>query len=161
MGVGGVWWWLVMAVTLVQLSDNCKYPNLNMKFDIRKIVEPKTCTGLPTINGVMENITANLGDKVQFHCDVDYSCLVNSIRWYHTTPDNETTTQIKVGDRHVHTIHRVQEDDEGSYSCVAENVLGQTVITAYLDVNHSQMLSSSGAALLVPLLALGLAARRR
>ena len=34
--------------------------------------------------------------QVQFHCDVDYSCLVNSIRWYHTTPDNETTTQIKV-----------------------------------------------------------------
>ena len=39
MSGGGVWWWLVMAVTLVQLSDNCKYPNLNMKFDIRKIVE--------------------------------------------------------------------------------------------------------------------------
>ena len=33
----------------------------------------------------------------------------------------------------------LQEDDEGSYSCVAENVLGQTVITAYLDVNHSQV----------------------
>ena len=34
--------------------------------------------------------------QVQFHCDVDYKCLVNSIRWYHTTPDNYTTTQIKV-----------------------------------------------------------------
>ena len=34
--------------------------------------------------------------QVQFHCDVDYSCLVNSIRWYHTTPDNISTTQIKV-----------------------------------------------------------------
>ena len=28
------------------------------------VVVAKTCTGLPTINGVMENITANLGDKV-------------------------------------------------------------------------------------------------
>ena len=28
------------------------------------VVVAKTCTGLPRINGVMENITANLGDKV-------------------------------------------------------------------------------------------------
>ena len=37
------------------------------------------------------------------------------------------------------SCYMLQEDDEGSYSCVAENVLGQTVITAYLDVNHSQV----------------------
>ena len=32
---------LVLAVVLswISPSDNCKYPNLNMKFDIRKIVE--------------------------------------------------------------------------------------------------------------------------
>ena len=34
--------------------------------------------------------------QVEFNCDVDYTCMVNSIRWYHTTPDNLTTTQLKV-----------------------------------------------------------------
>jgi len=148
---------ILIIITTFEFCDNCKYPNLNMKFDIRKIVEPKTCTGLPRINGVMENITANLGDKVQFHCDVDYKCLVNSIRWYHTTPDNYTTTQIKVGDRHVHTINMVQEDDEGSYSCVAENVLGQTVMVAYLNVNYAhQMMQSCMVMMMVMVMATGL-----
>ena len=32
-----------------------------------------------------------------------------------------------------------QEDDEGSYSCVAENVLGQTTNVAYLSVNNAQV----------------------
>ena len=32
-----------------------------------------------------------------------------------------------------------QEDDEGSYSCVAENVLGQTSNVAYLSVNSAQV----------------------
>ena len=30
-----------LAVTMIELCDPCKYPNLNMKFDIRKIVERK------------------------------------------------------------------------------------------------------------------------
>ena len=30
-------------------------------------------------------------------CQVDYTCMVNSIKWFHTTPDNITTTHIKVG----------------------------------------------------------------
>ena len=33
-----------------------------------------------------------------------------------------------------------QEDDEGSYSCVAENVLGQTSSVAYLSVNSAQVI---------------------
>ena len=67
-----------------------------------------------------------------------------------------TFLSFQVGDRHVHTIFRVdvginfnqsqnkilfhfQEDDEGSYSCVAENVLGQTSNVAYLSVNSAQV----------------------
>lgn len=34
-----------------------------------------------------------------------------------------------------------QEDDEGSYSCVAENVLGQTSSVAYLSVNSAQVIT--------------------
>ena len=32
---------LLLSILLVKFCDNCKYPNLNMKFDIRKIVERK------------------------------------------------------------------------------------------------------------------------
>ena len=35
--------------------------------------------------------------QVEFLCQVDYTCMVNSINWFHTTPDNITTTHIKVG----------------------------------------------------------------
>lgn len=143
---GSTWCGLVVAVVLsccISTSENCKYPNLNMKFDIRKIVEPKTCTGLPRINGIMKNITANIGEKVEFDCDVDYTCMVNSIRWYHTTPDNLTTTQLKVEDRHQFTILAVTEADEGRYTCAAENVLGQTDLVSYLTVSYSQRLRES------------------
>ena len=30
-----------LLVMMVDMGDPCKYPNLNMKFDIRKIVERK------------------------------------------------------------------------------------------------------------------------
>ena len=30
-----------VALSVLKFCDNCKYPNLNMKFDIRKIVERK------------------------------------------------------------------------------------------------------------------------
>lgn len=30
---------VVILLSWISSSDNCKYPNLNMKFDIRKIVE--------------------------------------------------------------------------------------------------------------------------
>ena len=39
------------------------------------------------------------------------------------------------GDRHVHQISSVSSTDEGSYSCVAENVLGQAQQVAYLAVS--------------------------
>ena len=32
---------LFITMLLLEFGDNCKYPNLNMKFDIRKIVERK------------------------------------------------------------------------------------------------------------------------
>ena len=39
------------------------------------------------------------------------------------------------GDRHVHSISSVTSTDEGSYSCIAENVLGQAQQVAYLAVS--------------------------
>ena len=41
-GGDGTWFGLiVIALSCISVSENCKYPNLNMKFDIRKIVERK------------------------------------------------------------------------------------------------------------------------
>ena len=42
----------------------CKQPCIRLETIMIVVVVAKTCTGLPRINGVMENITANLGDKV-------------------------------------------------------------------------------------------------
>merc|ERR1719245_995236 len=92
----------------------------------------------------MKNITANIGEKVEFDCDVDYTCMVNSIRWFHTTPDNTTTTQLKVEDRHQYTILAVTLAHEGRYTCAAENVLGQTDLVSYLTVNNTQRLRQPG-----------------
>ena len=47
------------------------------------------------------------------------------------------------GDRHLLQILSVSPSDEGSYSCVAENVLGQTHQVAFLVVSHSQRLTMS------------------
>ena len=34
--------------------------------------------------------------QVVFHCQVDHSCMVSSIKWFHTTQDNDTKTLVKV-----------------------------------------------------------------
>ena len=34
--------------------------------------------------------------QVVFHCQVDHSCMVSSIKWFHTTQDNYTRTLVKV-----------------------------------------------------------------
>ena len=42
------------------------------------------------------------------------------------------------GDRHVHWITSVSSSDEGSYSCIAQNVIGQAQQVAYLVVNGQE-----------------------
>jgi len=144
--------WL-LAAAIVSTVGGCK--NLKLKFDVRKIMEPKTCTGLPRIDGDMGNFTAQLGEKVLFHCQVDHSCMVSSIKWFHGPPDNSTMTLIKTakdpGDPHVHKIRSVGAEDAGSYHCIAENVLGQAEMVAFLQVNAA---SSTSPALLLMLLLL-------
>ena len=89
--------------------------------------------------------TNKTNPQAEFLCAVDHSCMVSSIKWFHATPDNLTITLIKVddnhdnqdhdhlvpqtaaspGDPHVHLIPSVLPSHSGTYSCVAENVLGQ------------------------------------
>lgn len=132
---------LLLVTSLWSLRGALACKNLKLKFDVRKIMEPKTCTSLPRIEGDMGNFTAQLGERVLFHCQVDHSCMVSSIKWFHATRENSTLTLIKTakdpGDPHIHQIRSVGAEDAGSYHCVAENVLGQAEMVAFLQVSRS------------------------
>jgi hypothetical protein len=51
-------------------------------------------------------------------------------------------TASSSGDPHVHIIKQVKPTDEGLYTCIAGNVLGQATASAYLEVNHAGHLSA-------------------
>jgi hypothetical protein len=99
----------------------------------------RTC-GKPNIQNIMSNVTAKPGQSAMFKCQVDMSCIVAYIEWYHEM-DNGTEKLIKTasssGDPNVHIIKRVNSADEGLYTCIAGNVLGQATASAYLEVNAS------------------------
>jgi len=128
---------------LVHIVHTCK--EIKLKFDLQRMVErtaKKICAGTPRITrGMGTNITLEPGERAEFLCAVDHSCMVSSIKWFHATPDNLTITLIKTaaspGDPHVHLIPSVLPSHSGTYSCVAENVLGQTKAEAYLAVNSA------------------------
>ena len=46
-------------------------------------------------------------------------------------------TASSSGDPHVHIIKQVKPTDEGLYTCIAGNVLGQATASAYLEVNRA------------------------
>merc|ERR1719422_2693619 len=102
-----------------------------------QFIKIKTC-GKPHIQNIMSNVTAKPGQQASFKCQVDMSCIVAYIEWYHEM-DNGTEKLIKTasssGDPHVHIIKQVKPTDEGLYTCIAGNVLGQATASAYLEVN--------------------------
>ena len=55
----------------------------------------KTC-GKPNIQNIMNNVTVKPGESATFKCQVDMSCIVAYIEWYHEM-DNGTEKLIKVG----------------------------------------------------------------
>jgi len=96
-----------------------------------------TC-GRPDIKNVMQNISVKPGDSASFQCTIDMTCVVSYIQWYHelnngtmrllrTARTHGTPYQIKLRD--------VSEDDEGFYTCIAGNIMGETASSAYLQVN--------------------------
>jgi len=104
---------------------------------LTSVAKVKTC-GKPHIQNIMSNVTAKPGQMASFKCQVDMSCIVAYIEWYHEM-DNGTEKLIKTasssGDPHVHIIKQVKATDEGLYTCIAGNVLGQATASAYLEVN--------------------------
>merc|ERR1719442_400977 len=139
---------LSILLQLALVVHPCK--EIKLKFDLQRMVErtaKKICAGTPRITrGMGTNITLEPGERAEFLCAVDHSCMVSSIKWFHDTPDNLTITLIKTaaspGDPHVHLIPSVLPSHSGTYSCVAENVLGQTKAEAYLAVNGALTLVS-------------------
>jgi len=104
---------------------------------IDQLLTIRTC-GKPNIQNIMNNVTARPGQTATFKCQVDMSCIVSYIEWYHEM-DNGTEKLIKTasssGDPHVHIVKQVDSADEGLYTCIAGNVLGQATASAYLEVN--------------------------
>jgi len=124
--------WEVLGVLLVSMATGEASSSL-----IKKILTIKTC-GEPKIENSMMNVTVKPGEMAQFKCQVDMSCLVAYIEWYHDMK-NGSHTLIKTagssGDPHVHTIREVSPLHEGLYTCHAGNVMGKAMASAYLSVN--------------------------
>jgi len=123
---------------------------------LKSVAKVRTC-GKPHIQNIMSNVTAKPGQMASFKCQVDMSCIVAYIEWYHEM-DNGTEKLIKTasssGDPHVHIIKEVKPTDEGLYTCIAGNVLGQATASAYLEVNRGSRQLSSESYLLFLLLLL-------
>ncbi len=62
-------------------------------------------------------------------------------------------TASSSGDPHVHIIRDVKAHDEGLYTCIAGNVLGQATASAYLEINHANRKSECCWLLLLLILA--------
>ena len=70
-------------------------------------------------------------------------------------------TASSSGDPHVHVIRDVKATDEGLYTCIAGNVLGQATASAYLEVNAAGGVNPGGAAALAALAAAVLLLQQR
>ncbi|XP_023325604.1 fibroblast growth factor receptor isoform X2 [Eurytemora carolleeae] len=121
---------------------------------MKKIV--KTC-GRPEINNVMQNLTLKPGDTASFRCTVDMKCLVSYIQWYHEM-NNGTMRLLRTarthGNPYQFRIVDVSDMDEGFYTCIAGNIMGETVSSAYLEVSFAPNLNQSNLLLLLLLLLL-------
>eukprot|EP00090_Calanus_glacialis_P022863 TRINITY_DN35200_c0_g1_i1.p1 TRINITY_DN35200_c0_g1~~TRINITY_DN35200_c0_g1_i1.p1 ORF type:complete len:139 (+),score=4.03 TRINITY_DN35200_c0_g1_i1:19-435(+) len=96
-----------------------------------------TC-GQPTINNVMRNLTLRSGDTARFRCSVDMKCMVSFIHWHHEMTNGSVRllrTGATQGTPYRYTIRKVTPQDAGFYSCIAGNILGETVSSAYLEIS--------------------------
>lgn len=112
-----------------------------------KVIERES--SLPSIrSGSMANQTAMQDDNVKFECDV-ISALEPHIVWFHHTDRlnltqnhtfdyNNNPNVLKLLTRndepYILRLGSVQAEDQGWYSCIAANSLGETVASSYLTI---------------------------
>merc|ERR1711976_348084 len=141
-----------LILLLLQISSPLCSETIGEKI-FKKIV--KTC-GVPTIKNVMRNLTLNPGDRARFHCKVDMKCMVSYIHWYHEMTNGSVRllrTGASAGTPYMYHINKVSEVDSGFYSCVAGNILGESVSSAYLEINKSSALQPETLMLAIIILA--------
>ena len=78
---------------MLEIPQPCFFKVQKLTFFIL-IFAVKTC-GKPHIQNIMSNVTAKPGQQASFKCQVDMSCIVAYIEWYHEM-DNGTEKLIKV-----------------------------------------------------------------
>jgi len=110
----------------------------------KSVIRAGNTCGLPRIQNVMKNLTLREGDTARFQCNVDMKCMVSYIQWYHHEFDfNGTSTLLRtgssMGNPYSYAITAVSVKDEGFYSCVAGNTLGETVSSAFLEISAADL----------------------
>lgn len=108
----------------------------------KSVIRAGNTCGLPRINNVMKNLTLKEGETARFKCNVDMKCMVSYIQWYHQEFDTNVTSTLlrtgaSMGNPYSYIIKDVSYEDEGFYSCVAGNTLGETVSSAFLEISKS------------------------
>merc|ERR1711915_519300 len=152
--VGGAGWFTMslrlvsLCLLLADVGGDWEQVGERVLQKIRKglhhsIMNVKTC-GLPSITNAPKNLTLNMGDTARFRCEVDMSCMVSYIEW-HKHDDNGTLQLLRKGtdpgDPYSISIEKVDPDHTGLYSCIAGNILGETIETAFLQINTGKIAS--------------------
>jgi len=118
----------------------------------KSVIRAGNTCGLPKINNVMKNLTLHERETARFECSVDMKCMVSYIQWYHETFNGSTRllrTGATMGNPYIYVIKDVAWQDEGFYSCVAGNTLGETISTATLMLSGFPRLAASSGLLLL------------
>merc|ERR1711899_340584 len=86
-----------MCIVVVVIAGNHAVLSSAGSGIIKIISKIRTC-GKPNIQNIMNNVTVRPGQSASFKCQVDMSCIVAYIEWYHEM-DNGTEKLIKVSSK--------------------------------------------------------------
>jgi len=106
----------------------------------KSVIKAGNTCGQPKINSQMKNLTVDLGDTARFQCAVDMSCLVSYIQWWHHMGNGSQRllrTGSSSGNPYSFIVKDVSWMDEGFYTCMAGNTIGETVSQAYLHISSA------------------------
>jgi len=121
----------------------------------KSVVRAGNTCGQPKINSQMKNLTVDIGETARFQCAVDMSCLVSYIQWWHQMGNGSQRllrTGSSSGNPYSFIVKDVSWMDEGFYTCMAGNTIGETVSQAYLHISSASRCLPVGLLLALALL---------